>query len=342
MNEVLHKLILIILIFSLFSSVDAFMPIKLAGNDKEKSQIQISTKLKDISQSDIERVRKEAEIALNSIPPILGIKFNKKIKIRIVKQKGRYHIDWTNKSILLPIWYLKNKIAPIVQLISSVIVVPTTRAVVCDPVYRTGLGVFFQEKFGEDKSFYNYDIPDLTLHDLVIMHRNNLMPLFWLKYKKRGYWEPEIIKLAFIESGSFVSFLYEKYGDQKFKELYKTGCPVDYKKVYGKSIQELEKEWLYYVFVELSEKEPKTANSQLKEITKKYIMVQQSESIYEDEKVKFKVNSGDVLEVVKSITCRSGSDECWIVHNIETGMRGIINAERAKSLHQVKTEKVSP
>lgn len=341
MSEVLNKFILIILIFSLFFSVDALMPIKLSSNDTQGSQIKISIKVKEISQSDIERVRKEAEIALNSIPPILDIKFNKKIKIRIVKQKGRYHIDWTNKSILLPVWYLKNKIAPIVQLISSVIVMPTGH-VVYDPVHRLGLGVFFQEKFGEDKSFYNYDIPDLTLHELVRMHRDNLMPLNWLRFKKRGYWEPEIIKLAFIESGSFVSFLYEKYGDQKFKELYKTSYLVDYKKVYGKSIQELEKEWLYYVFVELPEKEPKAADSQLNEISKTYIMIQQPDSIYEDEKVKSKVSSGDVLEVVRSITCRSENDECWIVHNIETGMRGIINAERAKSLHQVKTEKVSP
>ena len=64
-------------------------------------------------------------------------------------------------------------------------------------------------------------------------------------------------------------------------------------------------------------------------------MVQQSDSIYEFEKVKFKVNSGDVLEVVRSITCRSVNEECWIVHNIQTGMRGIINAKRAKSTNRI-------
>ena len=114
-----------------------------------------------------------------------------------------------------------------------------------DKLYRFGLGVFFQEKFGEDKNFFNYDIPDLSLHSLVRMHRDNLMPLYYLKHKRwtRVQVTPEIKEIFYIEAGSFISFLYEKYGDQKFKDLYKTSLPADYKKVYGKSIQELENEW---------------------------------------------------------------------------------------------------
>jgi hypothetical protein len=341
MHEVLKKFFLLIVLISFSSSTGVLIPVNAESKDIQRSQIKISAKLKYVSQSDIDRVRKEAEIALNSIPPILGVEFNKKIKIRIVKQKGECRIEWVNRSILLPVWHVNNKIAPIVQLISSVIVMPTQWSVVYDEVYRIGLGVFFQEKFGEDKSFYNYDTPDLSIHDLVRINRDNLIPLNWLKYKRKGYWEPEIVKLGFIESGSFVSFLYEKYGDQKFKELYKTGFQVNYKKIYGKNLQELEKEWLSYVFVELSEVEKKVTHSQPNEI-KTFIMIQQPDKIYENEKVKFKVNSGDVLEVVRSITCRSGNDECWIVHNIENGNGGIINAKRAKSLHQVKTEKISP
>ena len=53
--------------------------------------------------------------------------------------------------------------------------------------------------------------------------------------------------------------------------------PADYKKVYGKSIQELEKIG-YTMFLWNSPAiEPKAANSQLNEISKTFIMVQQSD-----------------------------------------------------------------
>jgi hypothetical protein len=343
MNEVLKRLIFLLFVVVFFSTIISLVPAISFGKEANASQIIVSTKLKDVSQTDIERVRKEAEIALSTIPPILGIEFNKKIKIRIVK-KGKCRVDLKNNNILLPKWHVRNKVAPIIELTTFVITLKNPRASgTGNQLYRCGLGVFFQEKYGEDKGFYNYDIPDLSLHDLVRMHRDKLLPLHYMRYKIQRFWDTDFKKLFYIESGSFIRFLYEKYGDQKFKDLYETIIPAeDYKKIYGKNIQELEKEWLNYVFVELPAGEPKDVGSKQNGISKTFIMVQQSENIYEFGKVKFKVKSGDVLEVVRSIGCRSVSEECWIVINTETGMRGMIRKKKAKSLHQVKTEKVFP
>ena len=274
MNEVLRKLLLLIGVISLFSSVGALIPANADSKDTQDSRIIVSTKLKDVSQSDIERVKKEAEIALNSIPPILGVEYKKDIKIKIV-DKGSCKI--TNGIVLLPLRHVKNKRAPIIHKVSQLIVKKPSRPAweggVDDRFFRVGLAVFFQDKFGEDKEFFNYKEPSLSLNDLVIMHRDNLFSLYYLNHKtkifgykykikmfgKKTFWkaEPKNRKIAYIEAGSFISFLYEKYGDQKFKDLYKTSLPADYEKVYGKSIQELENEWLNYVFVELSAKEQK-------------------------------------------------------------------------------------
>jgi hypothetical protein len=47
--------------------------------------------------------------------------------------------------------------------------------------------------------------------------------------------------LSYPQAGSFVKFLYEKYGREKFIELWKN---KDFKKTYNKSVEELETEWL--------------------------------------------------------------------------------------------------
>ena len=273
MNEVIRKLLLLTAAISFSLSVGALIPANTNSKDTQDSRVIVSTKLKDVSQSDIERVKKEAEIALNSIPPILGVEYKKDIKIKIVDKKGTGGI--TDGIVLLPHKHVKNKRAPIIHKVSELIVKKPSRPAweggVDDRFFRVGLAVFFQDKFGEDKEFFNYKEPSLSLNDLVIMHRDNLFSLYYLNHKTKifGYKDktkmfgkktfrkikPKNQNIAYIEAGSFISFLYEKYGDQKFKDLYKTSLPADYEKVYGKSIQELEKEWLNYVFVELSAKE---------------------------------------------------------------------------------------
>jgi hypothetical protein len=45
---------------------------------------------------------------------------------------------------------------------------------------------------------------------------------------------------AYILAGSFVGFLIETYGLPSFRSLYET---ENYEKVYGKSLDTLEKEW---------------------------------------------------------------------------------------------------
>jgi hypothetical protein len=338
MNEVLKKLLLVIAVISLFSSFGVLIPAIAGSKDVQDSQIKIYTKLKDVSESDIERVFKEAEIALNSIPPILGVEYKKTIKIKIVDKGICYARGGT---VFLPIWHVRNKRASIVHEVTHII----AKRHEGNRFFSEGLAVFFQDKFGEDKGYpIYYKTPDyLSLNDLVIRYRDNLISLTYLKHTNNLFRQikSENRKIAYIEAGSFISFLYEIYGAQKFKDLYNSRLPVNYERIYGKNINELETEWLNYVFVELPAKEPKAIDAQPIETTKTLIKVQQPDSIYEYGKVKFKVNSGDVLEVVKSKTCRGGFGECWVVRNVSTGETGFVRADLMKSKHKVYTEPVN-
>jgi len=55
-------------------------------------------------------------------------------------------------------------------------------------------------------------------------------------------------RIAYIETGSFFTFLIETYGEQKVRELHNS-LGLDYEKVYGKNLRELEKEWRNHLFI---------------------------------------------------------------------------------------------
>jgi len=54
-------------------------------------------------------------------------------------------------------------------------------------------------------------------------------------------------KIAYIEAGSFFGFLIQTYGEQKVRALHNS-LSLDYEKVYGKNLGELEKEWRKHLF----------------------------------------------------------------------------------------------
>jgi len=74
-------------------------------------------------------------------------------------------------------------------------------------------------------------------------------------------------------------------------------------------------------------------------VSKTYVKIQQVEEVYAYGQLQYMVNTGDVLEVVLSKTCRTGFDECWKVRNVATGEIGYVRATDMKKKHYVYTEK---
>ena len=244
MNGVLKKLLLPVTAISLLFFFNARASAIFDNNDNQESQITVTTKLNNVSQSDIEEVKKEIWKALSSIPPILGIEYKKTIKIKIVD----YGIcNATGGIIFVPIAHAREKSAAIIHEVTHIIAKHENNS-----FFSEGLAVYFQERFGDFNVFPNYSVP---LDDLVRNYESQLMSFAKLKSNNMIFEQigTERRRIAYIEAGSFINFLIEKYGEKKLADLHNSKS-LNYKEVYGKEIEKLEIEWKVYVLGKPSKK----------------------------------------------------------------------------------------
>jgi hypothetical protein len=209
------------------------------GLRSEKGKVTVTTNLSSVSQADIDRVRNEAEKALHNISPILGVQNDKSVNIRIVK--GGI-CNAYGGVISLPIWHVRNKKAAIVHEVTHIIASHSNNR-----FFSEGLAIYFQERFGEDHAFPNFS--GVSLDELARTNKKRLFPFNELSNSNdifRGVGTEER-RIAYIETGSFFSFLIETYGEQKVRALHNL-VSLDYEKVYGKNLRELEKEWRNHLF----------------------------------------------------------------------------------------------
>jgi hypothetical protein len=200
-------------------------------------QVIVNTGL-DIAPSDLERVKNEAERAVSSICPILGVQ-KKMIRISIIEQGICHTLDGI---IYLPMWHVQNKKAAIVPLVLNVLAQKSENR-----FFSGGLGVYFQDRFGEDNGFPNFS--GAPLDDLVRTNQSRLFGIHELAnnnhiFRQVGTRERII---AFIQAGAFIQYLVETYGEKKLVDLYHSST-LDYREIYGKDIKELGVEWEKSVF----------------------------------------------------------------------------------------------
>jgi hypothetical protein len=208
---------------------------------KKSEHFKVVTNLKNVSEHDIDRVLNEAEIAIEKISPILGLKKRKsKIVIKIVD----FGICRTTpeREILLPVWNVKDKTAAIVHEVTHIIARHSD-----NKFFSEGLAIYFQERFGEDHGFPNFE--GFPLDDLVRAYEDRLIPIYKLANNNDIFRkiDTEKRKIALLEAGSFFNFLVETYGEQKLEKL-QNSLRLIYNKVYGKNLKKLEIEWKKFVF----------------------------------------------------------------------------------------------
>jgi hypothetical protein len=237
MNGVLKKLLLLVaVIFPLISLNDITSAI-IDSSYMLDSQITISTKLNDVSPSDIESIKKETWKALTFIPPILGIEYKKTIKIKIVD----YGIcNATGGIISVPIAHVRDKSAAIIHEVTHIIAKHENNS-----FFSEGLAVYFQERFGDFNVFPNYSVP---LDDLVRNHKDQLFRIEHLMNDNEIFGKIGTARrrVAYIEAGSFINFLVLKYGEQKLAKLHNSRS-LNYKEIYEKKVKELEVEWKSFI-----------------------------------------------------------------------------------------------
>jgi hypothetical protein len=238
MNKAHQKIILLVAAVSLLFLFRSLKPVIFDSDDQPDSQITVSTELNNISSVDIEGIKKEVQVALNSIPQILGIKYWDNTKIEIVDKE----ICYADGGIVsLSISHIRDKSAPIIHEVAHIL----TRHKY-NSFFTEGLAVYFQERFGGSIGFPNFSAP---LDELVRNHKDKLLHLSQLNNENWIFEQVGTVhrRLAYLEAGSFFNFLVEKYGEQKLADLHNSKT-LDFKKVYGKKIKELEVEWKSYLF----------------------------------------------------------------------------------------------
>ena len=237
MNGTFKKLFLIVLLVSLCVAVSSIAPVNFASNHIPDSQITVSTKLRNVSQADIEGVKREVRIAINSIPQILGVEYRKNTKINIVNSDICYA---SGNIVSLSISHIKDKNAPVIHEVTHLLAKHEYNS-----FFSEGLAVYFQERFSEFHGFPNFSVP---LDDLVRNKKSQLMNISNLNNDNKIFEQvgTELRRLAYIEAGSFFNFLVVNYGEQKLAELHNSRS-LSFKEVYGKQIEELEAEWKSYV-----------------------------------------------------------------------------------------------
>lgn len=241
MNKVFQVLLLLAAAITLYLVSKDIKPITFKSDKALKAQIIVSTELKNISQSDIDGVKKEAWKALRFIPPILGIDYEKAIEIKII-DNGRV-CNAIGGTVSLLVSHIRDKSAPIIHEVTHVITKHEYNS-----FFSEGLAVYFQERFGDSQVFPNFSEP---INTLMRRNKDQFIPITRL-IKDNEIFEQldtEQRKLAYLTAGSFFNFLVEKYGEQKLADL-NNSRTLNYKKVYGKEINQLEAEWKNHVYEE--------------------------------------------------------------------------------------------
>ena len=144
-------LFLVVATVSLLLLDEDIMLANLESYNTLDTQITFSTELDNVSHTDIEGIKKEIRIALNSIPPILGIEYKKNTKINIV-DKGFCYAD--RGTVSLSVSHIRDNSAPIIH---EVVHILTKHAQ--NSFFSEGLAVYFQERFGGSDSFLIFQYP---------------------------------------------------------------------------------------------------------------------------------------------------------------------------------------
>ena len=232
-----QKLLLLAVLVSLFIMV---RPVTSAVIDRDEtfdSQIAVSPELQGLTPAEIEAIKKEVRAALNSVSQILGIEYKGKTEIRIVDGE----ICYANDGIIsFSISHIKDKSAPIIHEVTHILANHKY-----NNFYSEGLAVYFQERFGENHGFPNFST---SLDTLVKSYKNQLLNISQLHNDNKIFemLGSEQRKIAYIEAGSFIHFLVEKYGEKKLADL-NNSSSLNYKKIYGKELNALETEWKNHV-----------------------------------------------------------------------------------------------
>jgi hypothetical protein len=115
-----------------------------------------------------------------------------------------------------------------------------------------GLAVYLSEKLGNNSLLTLIGYPDSTTDEVLqhLLSKEKLLPLEDI-LKLRKISDSENVKLAYLQSASFIKFLIERFGKNKLLEWVSESSKNDYEKnihliksIFQENLSLLETEWL--------------------------------------------------------------------------------------------------
>lgn len=206
----------------------------------QEPRIILTTELPYVSEAELAEVRQEVQAALHSVLPVLGIKNRRRTEIKIVDTGI---CNAAEGVVTLPISHIRDKSAAIIHEITHIVAKHGDNS-----FFSEGLAVYFQNRFGLITGFPNYSV---SLTDLVRSFQGQLRYIPDLMRDNQIFSQVGTVerRIAYIEAGSFISFLVARYGEDKLAELHNS-YSLQYDRIYGRDVGELEAEWKRYVLGE--------------------------------------------------------------------------------------------
>jgi hypothetical protein len=218
-----------------------------------ESLIVVKSNVKDVSQADIARLKKEAVLALDKVGSILDVSIRDTLEI-VITNFGICNAMMDRVSI--PIRAVNNKTAVVIHEVTHILTLRAMGRLLFDHFYSEGIGVYFQKRFGSDRCFFETDTLQ-SLHDIVANIPDSLrIPLVELANDPSYYQYSASSEdreknrdriIAYKEAGSFYKYIIETYGEDKLRILHHQDM-INYKEVFDKDLAELEVEWKDHVF----------------------------------------------------------------------------------------------
>ncbi|WP_080848644.1 hypothetical protein [Cytobacillus gottheilii] len=119
-------------------------------------------------------------------------------------------------------------------------------------ITQEGIAEYFQQKYGTNNFYPHHS------HMRFLKQFNKVYPLSLLASTENSFelFRPnmssddgyKIQQIAYVQAGSFISYLIETYGMEKFESIYNEQNLTDtIETVYGKNLLELEEDWLLFL-----------------------------------------------------------------------------------------------
>jgi hypothetical protein len=254
MKRTLYLILLIVFFMSIIvNSVFAKPIIKSQSiGNLSKVKIIVANTDSNIKANELSDIKSKAEKAKNEIAKYFGIKdISCDIRIHIQAQclPEAYKTD-----IFLSKWHMDRKFPELVHEMTHSLMALDSKMNSTNTFFLEGTAQLMEETFGEKTSFSvltrSNKFIRVPVYDILKVNKKYYIPISKLINQEfltpTNEEEVTMRHTYYAECGSFFVFLQKKYGNNKIKELYNSKNELDFKNVYSKDINMLEKEWKAY------------------------------------------------------------------------------------------------